>query len=84
MTELSPLMKITIGNDVITSATKCEKNFLCLSGDTEHLCKVEYCVSETVHFIKNLRVNCSYKASFGNDFFCTCPIRKEIYNRFNI
>ncbi len=75
-------MEIEIPDDVIKLATKCTKNFSCLYGDTERLCKVEYCVSDTVHFIKCLEPTCSYKVAFGSGDFCTCPIRKEIYNRY--
>lgn len=77
-------MEIKISDDVIKSATKCTKNFSCLSGDIERLCKVEYCVSKTVHFIKCLEPDCSYKVVFGDGNFCTCPIRKEIYNHYKV
>ena len=77
-------MEIEIDKAIIDATTECKKNFLCLYGDTKHLCKVEYCVSDTVHFIECLEPACRYKAMFGGSFFCTCPIRKEIYNRYKI
>lgn len=76
-------MKIEIGDDVIKATTKCEKCFSCLSDNLEHSCKVEYCVSDTVYFVKCLNLaHCNYKVPFGDGHFCTCPIRKEIYNRY--
>ena len=76
-------MKIEINEDIIKAATKCEKGFSCLSDNLEESCKVEYCVSNTVYFVKCLSAaHCSYKEPFGEGYFCTCPIRKEIYDKY--
>ena len=76
-------MKIEISENVINATTKCEKGFSCLSDNLEPACKVEYCVSNSVYFVKCLNTaNCSYKVSFGDGHFCTCPIRKEIYDKY--
>jgi hypothetical protein len=48
-------------------------------------CKVENCINEKVHFIKGVdNLSCSYKMSFGDSFFCTCPTRKEIFNKYRL
>ncbi len=76
-------MNIEIDKEIIDKTTKCEKCFSCLSDNLEQSCKVEYCVSNTVYFVKCLNAAlCSYKVSFGGSYFCTCPIRKEIYNKY--
>ncbi len=76
-------MKIEIDDDVIKATTKCEKSFSCLADNLETSCKVEYAVSNTVHFVKCLSgTHCSYRISFGYDYICTCPIRKAIYEKY--
>lgn len=67
------------------ATTGCEKGFSCLMGDRKDLCVVEACVDGKVHFIKCLnRGYCSYQQPFGMGHVCTCPTRKELFNKFKI
>jgi len=75
-------MKITIDEKTIAS-TACEKSFQCLTSQ-DNICKVKHCVEGKVHFLKCDDSACKYKTAFGNDFFCSCRVRKEIYNRYKI
>ena len=78
-------MKIKIDDQIIQQTTRCQKNFDCLSNEEHIYCEVEYCVNDKVHFIRcNSEEQCEYKVAFGNSFICTCPVRKEIYNRYRI
>ena len=79
------IYKSFISEDALKNTTRCEKEFSCLSGDSECLCKVEYCVDDSVLFVGG-RVNstCRYQMSFGDRIICSCPIRKEIYKRWKI
>jgi hypothetical protein len=65
------------------NSTECEKSFECLTNQG-YLCKVEHCVDGKVHFLKCNDTVCKFKVSFGNDVFCSCPVRKEIYNLYKI
>ncbi len=72
-----------IDDKIIAETIRCEKNFKCLSGNLHVYCQVENCINNEVHFIKcTNRLNCSYKMSFGDLFICTCPTRKEIFNKY--
>jgi len=74
---------IKIDEDILKSATKCRKNLSCLSG--RDICKVEYCIDSTIHFIKCLNLEpCHYRMSFGDSFVYNCPVRKELFNRYKI
>jgi len=35
-----PKLELDIPKEILNKTTDCDKNFLCLSGDVEHLCKV--------------------------------------------
>jgi hypothetical protein len=72
-----------IDKNIIAETVKCEKNFDCLNMNKHVYCKVENCINEKVHFIKGVD-NLSYKMSFGDSFFCTCPTRKEIFNKYRL
>ena len=75
---------IHIDEGTIKKTTKCNKEFRCLS-DTDHLCKVEYCVGKSVHFVECKSVeHCYYKMNFGKTVICNCPVRKEIYSKYAI
>ena len=77
-------MKFDIDTDVLSQTTECTRDFACLSGNTQ-LCQVENCVNNKVHFIQcNHDTKCNYQISFGYSYICTCPTRKEIYNRYGL
>jgi hypothetical protein len=78
-------MKIKLDNQIIEQATRCQKHFDCLSNEEHVYCDVEYCVDGKVLFIRCIgEENCEYKVQFGDSCMCTCPVRKEIYNRYRI
>jgi hypothetical protein len=77
-------MIVGIDESTIKSTTDCEKGMQCLNGVKEPLCEVAYSVMDEaffVHCLNNKR--CSYRISFGYKLLCTCPIRKEIFKRYN-
>jgi len=72
-----------IDKKIVAETSKCEKNFDCLNNNEHVYCHVESCVNKGVHFIScQEKSTCSYKMTFGFSFICTCPIRKEIFNKY--
>lgn len=67
----------------VIESTECEKSFECLTNQ-ELLCKVKLCLAGEVHFLRCEDHVCKFKMFFGKESLCTCPVRKEIYNRYNI
>ena len=63
--------------------TACEKSFECLT-NPDSLCKVTTCIKGEVHFLECSEKECKFKTPFGDDYFCSCPVRKEMYNRYKI
>lgn len=78
-------MKYDISDKVICNTKDCNKGMSCLLSDDYALCEVVDCVNNKVHFIKCLdKKYCTYKMSFGNEFICNCPVRKELFNLYGI
>ncbi len=76
--------KYEVSQDTIRSTHGCLKNFACLEGKAD-LCPVEEVINGELLFIKNDGVNiCNYRMSFGDNFICFCPVRKELHNRYRV
>lgn len=77
-------MDIVVSNETLRSTANCQQDFSCLNGKTTDLCKVDYCVDGKVHFVKpRSHYYCSYQHTFGKAYFCACPTRKEIFNKYS-
>ncbi|MFH0977341.1 MAG: hypothetical protein V1874_16295 [Spirochaetota bacterium] len=75
-------MNFTIEDETIKATIKCNASFSCLKSDAHNLCKIERVISDKIHFINNKsRTTCNYITYFGDSIICSCPVRKEIYNR---
>jgi len=64
--------------------TWCEKDFKCLSEKGCSDCKVTSSINGEIHFVKCKDEKCSYKMSYADGWICTCPIRKELYNKHGL
>jgi hypothetical protein len=87
------IMAYKVGEEILKLATKCEKNFRCLSDNPPNLCRVLRTVG-TELIITNCTEHCAmcryclvFKPSehhATNESFCTCPVRMELYKRYRI
>ena len=79
------LMILKIDDAIIKKTTRCNKDFSCLSDNRKELCRVTRTVENKVHFVEcHDTESCSYRLAFGESFFCTCPVRKDIYDTYKI
>jgi hypothetical protein len=77
-------MDLEINKSTIKSTTKCEKSFRCLNGDKKGLCDVEFIAPDQIAFVRCSDIeDCNYRMNFGYSHICNCPVRKEIYKRYN-
>ena len=87
-------MPFSISDESLKRTTKCPVNFLCLTNDKNPMCykerpmcSVEVAL-ESMLFVEDKNNyysnNCVYKEEYGAGHLCTCPVRFEIYNRYNI
>ena len=74
-----------IDERVLRETTKCANNFRCLSGDKSCFCEGIYSIgSDMIKIPLNPDRLCAYRLSYGYSYFCLCPTRCEIYNRYKI
>lgn len=82
--KLNTLRVFEIEEKFLMETTKCSYGFECLENEN-HVClsaKVALCIGGKVHFIDCPEKFCKYKMDFGNGRICSCPTRKEIYNKY--
>lgn len=78
------MMKLQISENIINDTTRCRKHFMCLT-EVKSLCKIKYCLNKKSYLVKpEKHKKCSYMVFADNIVLCSCPTRKEIYNRYNI
>ena len=78
-------MGILINEETIHKTTKCPSDLKCLNDKTHLHCRPERPIKEYGIFIDTNKSNsCPYKLSFGNGTICNCPVRYEIFKRYNM
>ncbi|MBI5099330.1 MAG: hypothetical protein HZB30_08845 [Nitrospirae bacterium] len=80
----SKRIKIEVPEEVLQKTTKCNKNFKCLLEDA-NLCRIICCLGQDINFVKCLGDKaCPYLEPHKKTELCTCPVRNEIYRRYQI
>jgi hypothetical protein len=60
----------------IASGIKCSKNFECYKSGPEKLCKArDIGLEQYVECLGEKPHTCDFSLSFGQGYFCTCPVR---------
>jgi len=78
-------MKYEVSEEARRATSKCLSSFSCLTGEKLDLCAVEKCVNGQVHLLTcRHNGNCSYRHPFGQGDLCMCPVRKELFNKYQI
>jgi hypothetical protein len=76
-------MDLTIREDVLKGAAQCQRDRCCIhQGKKEALCAVKQSVNGVLFVDYRHSVVCDCMLLFGIDYICTCPVRKEIYERY--
>ncbi|MGC9324774.1 MAG: hypothetical protein ACP5G0_08530 [Desulfomonilia bacterium] len=75
---------IQITEKTIKTATKCDKQFSCLSHKTRDVCPVTHANGQNVLIIESKPHPCPYKITFGSSEICLCPVRYELFARHDI
>ena len=75
--------KYEINQATIDKADSCSKEHRCLACEEGTLCHITSAPMGEVLFIECKEDSiCSYQMSFGDGMVCTCPVRKEIYKKY--
>lgn len=76
-------MKITVSDESRRAARGCTRKCACLERGGRDLCPVDYCAGNGDLFLKCASADaCSYRHQFDGMAYCTCPVRKEIFNKY--
>ena len=70
-------MNLEVSTEVLKLADRCTQGYRCLKGT---LAEPEVMLTGNPRFICHEPDPCAYKFPFGRTFFCTCPVRQEIYD----
>ncbi|MFH1459753.1 MAG: hypothetical protein ABIG64_05200 [Candidatus Omnitrophota bacterium] len=77
--------EISIPQEILDKTTKCINKLTCLTNNVENLCKVTKQIQNELYFIACLHdKDCPYMDVFGKTKLCTCPVRREIYNLYEV
>lgn len=76
-------MKIEVPEEIIQKTVKCDKNFRCLSGEGDNLCRVICHLSSDTYFVRCVDdKECPYLEAHKKTELCNCPVRNAIYQRY--
>ncbi|MEW6584246.1 MAG: hypothetical protein AB1442_01395 [Nitrospirota bacterium] len=78
-------MKYRIGHETMARVTKCLFNFECLNDGNCPMCSVEKEIASFGFFVKDRhrREACPYLLPYGHSYICYCPVRMEIFKKYN-
>ena len=78
-------MKFEIPLAIIQETTHCTKQFACLTG-AGCLQHINYAsLRGKIIFIDcNTNAPCAYRQIVGGNFYCNCPTRRAIYDKYHI
>jgi hypothetical protein len=73
-------MEVTEGQkqeiEKIANGMNCPKNFECYKSGAKKFCKTrDFGLSQYLDCLEKEPYACEYSLSFGNGYFCTCPVQ---------
>jgi len=68
----------------IRHRTACRHRMHCLKRGGEPGCRVVDCVGGRIFFVARAPRACRYCMSFGAGYYCKCPVRQELFCRYDI
>ncbi|NQT73949.1 MAG: hypothetical protein HQ553_14470 [Chloroflexi bacterium] len=78
-------MEIAVDEVALEEATKCTKDFACLVNPKDTCCDIVRVVHDLVYYVANTHdERCPYETLLGRISSCSCPVRQEIYRRYNM
>jgi hypothetical protein len=61
---------------------RCWRGFACLSDDEDTICPARDYVTNVLFVERTTQTYCPYDVTFGYSHICSCPVRREIYERY--
>ena len=79
-------MAYQISEETMDRTNECSRHFACLNGDNWDPCSIDSSLRGNFLIVKNRcnNQNCAYSVLLGYSYyFCKCPVRYEIYQRYH-
>jgi hypothetical protein len=73
-------MELQIDSEILNQAGQCGFDRRCLAGELSSDPQPQMFGPE--RFLCHEPGACAYKFPFGSGFFCTCPVRQAIYDKY--
>ena len=79
-------MDYQVSDKTKKQTTKCLHMFQCLNNDTWDTCSIDRDVQGVFIAIKTKsnKIACPYLFSYDSLYYCGCPTRREIYQRYKM
>ena len=78
-------INLFVSGPCISAAVDCPKDCSCLNGGDKDLCRVISTINDEILYVVCLNgESCPYKGRDRERAYCSCPVRKEIYNKYKI
>ena len=78
-------MPFEVDQETVAKTTRCLHEFACLRNGAECLCKIQYHILRELYFVENSdSCRCLYCIPCASSYVCTCPTRKELYERHHV
>jgi hypothetical protein len=80
-------MAYQVNDETKKQTTKCRYGFECLGNDDWNTCTIKQDLHSSGLIIKDKcdKVHCAYSMQFGSSMYlCSCPARREIYQRYKV
>ena len=79
------MLQILLEEASSVAGAGCDRARSCLSGNGHRLCRVEELLDDTILAVTPPpEMNCTHKMRYRDTYLCTCPVRREIYKRYNL
>ena len=74
-----------VSEEIKSTATKCNRMHECLTWSRDRLCKVTSTVNGNELYVAcEHGKDCDYQHAVEGRTLCTCPVRLEVYRKYNI
>jgi hypothetical protein len=75
-------MEFLIAREIRQRADRCSRNYECLQGEASLQSEPEVQFTGPQRFLCREPDACAYKFPFGSTFFCTCPVRRAVFDAY--
>jgi hypothetical protein len=75
-------VEFEVSEETRQKTDKCWRGFACLSDGPDGICSAKDYVSGVLFVERAAPTYCPYDVTFGYSHICSCPVRREIYERY--